>query len=153
MILEGKIEVDVPASKAWDFLMDINQFAPCLPGLEEVTQRDDHTFEGVIGASVGPMSGKFRFQATIVESRPPKDLLVVTEGRDSVTGSTVRADVMLTLTEPRESQTEMKYRADVNIHGRLAIIGDMILRAAANVILAEFARRLRSRVGSYTPSS
>lgn len=150
MILEGKIQVDVPASKAWDFLMDIDEFAPCLPGLEEVAQKDDHTFEGVIGASVGPMSGKFRFQATIVESRPPKDLVVTMEGKDSVTGSTVRADVTLTLTEPRESQTEMKYRADVNIQGRLAIIGDMVLRAAANLILAEFARRFRSRVLSYS---
>ena len=71
MVFSGKIDVQVPASKAWDFLIDINQFSSCLPGLEKVTQLDERTFDGVIGATVGPISGKFSFRATIVESTPP----------------------------------------------------------------------------------
>ncbi|MBI2882123.1 MAG: hypothetical protein HYY21_11055 [Candidatus Tectomicrobia bacterium] len=146
MILEGKIDVGVPASRAWDFLMDPSQFAPCVPGMEEVTQRDDRTFDGVIRASVGPMSGDFGFRAAIVESAPPKDLWVRMEGTDSVTKSAVTADVHLALAEPGADRTELRYRADIKVQGRLAIIGDMILRAAANVVLAEFAKRFRSRV-------
>ncbi|MFQ5911876.1 MAG: CoxG family protein [Nitrospinota bacterium] len=146
MILEGRFDVGTPASKAWDFLMDLDRLAPCLPGLEEVTQSDDRTFDGMIGASVGPMSGKFSFRATILESTPPTELLVRTEGTDSVTKSTVSTNVKLTLAETGDNRTELRYRADVDIRGRLAIVGDMILRAAANVVLAEFAKRFRSRV-------
>ena len=153
MILEGKIEVGVPASKAWNFLMDVDQFAPCIPGLEEVVRRDDHTFDGIIRAKIGPMSGKFSLRATIMESTPPKDLFVLTEGTDSITKSTVTTKVTLTLAEPSESRTELRYHADVKIEGRLAIVGDMILRAASTVVLAEFARRFRSRLeGSKNPS-
>jgi uncharacterized protein len=36
MIFDGKIDLDVPVNKAWDFLIDINKFSACLPGIEEV---------------------------------------------------------------------------------------------------------------------
>lgn len=146
MIFEGKIGVGVPASKAWDFLIDINQFSSCLPGLEKVTRVDDQTFDGVIGASVGPISGQFSFRATIVESIPPSSMVVRTEGTDSVTKSTMSGDLNLTLAEPQANRTELRYRANVAIKGRLAILGDMVLRATATLLLEEFARRLRRRL-------
>ncbi len=42
----------------------------------------------------------------------------------------------------------MKYSADVKINGRLAILGDMVLRATATLILKEFARRLCEGIGN-----
>ena len=146
MVFSGKIDVQVPASKAWDFLIDINRFSSCLPGLEKVTQLDDRTFDGVIGATVGPISGKFSFRTTIVESTPPKGMVVRTEGTDSVTRSTASGSLNLTLAELEKDRTELRYQANVEIKGRLAILGDMVLRATASLILEEFARRLRQRL-------
>jgi uncharacterized protein len=142
MIFEGKISLDAAPQQAWDFLNDINKFSTCLPGIDEVKQIDDKTFDGVISAAVGPISGKFSFRSTILESRPPAQMLVRTEGADSVTKSTVNADLMMDLNAAGTGQTEMTYRADVKIKGRLAILGDMVLRATATLILQEFARRL-----------
>jgi uncharacterized protein len=148
MIFEGKIDLDVPVIKTWDFLIDISKFSSCLPGLEEVKQIDDKTFEGVIVASVGPISGKFSFRANIVESKPPEQMIVRTEGKDSVTKSTVNADMTVDLHEPAANETVMDYRADIKIKGRLGILGDMVLRATATLILQEFTRRLRQGVGA-----
>src|SRR3989304_7100137 len=92
MILDGKIDLDVPAEKAWDFLIDISKFSTCLPGIDEVKQIDNKTFDGVVSATVGPISGKFTFRSTILESQPPAQLVVRPEGKDSVTKSTVNAD-------------------------------------------------------------
>jgi carbon monoxide dehydrogenase subunit G len=96
---------------------------------------------------VGPISGKFSFRSTIVESRPPEQMVVRTEGTDSVTKSTVSADMTVDLRKVAEAKTEMDYRADVKIKGRLAILGDMILRATATLILQEFSRRLHKGLG------
>jgi len=147
MVFAGKIDLDVPADQAWDFLIDINKFSACLPGIEEVKQIDDKTFEGVLAASVGPISGKFTFRSTILESRPPEQMLVRTEGTDSVTKSTVNADMTVDLRKLSEEKTQMDYKADVKIKGRLAILGDMVLRATATLILQEFARRLHKGLG------
>jgi len=150
MIFDGKIELDVPTREAWDFLIDINKFSTCLPGIDEVKQIDDKTFDGIISATVGPISGKFSFRSTIVESRPPDQMVVRTEGTDSVTKSTVNADMTVDLREISENKTEMDYRADIKIKGRLAILGDMVLRATATLILQEFARRLHKGLGDQT---
>ena len=147
MIFDGKIDLDVPVQKAWEFLIDINKFSTCLPGIDEVKQIDDKTFDGIISATVGPISGKFNFRSTIVESRPPEQMVVRTEGSDSVTKSTVNADMTVDLRSISDTRSQMDYQADVKIKGRLAILGDMVLRATATLILQEFTRRLRKGVG------
>ena len=147
MIFDGKIALNVPVETAWDFLIDINKFSSCLPGIDAIKQIDDKTFEGVISATVGPISGKFSFRSAILESRPPQQMVVRTEGMDSVTKSTVQADLTMDLLRTADAKAEMSYRADVAIKGRLAILGDMVLRATATLILREFARRLNEALG------
>ena len=150
MIFEGKIELRAARVKTWDFLMDINRFSSCLPGLEKVMPVDEHTFDGVMGATVGPISGKFNFRAAIVESSAPRQLVVQTEGTDSVTKSAMHVRMTVTLTEPVENRTELGYHASVEIKGRLAILGDMVLRATAVLLLEEFSRRLRKQLEANT---
>lgn len=147
MIFEGKIDLDAPVQKAWDFLIDINKFSTCLPGIDEVKQIDDKTFDGIISATVGPMSGKFNFRSTILESRPPEQMVVRTEGTDTVTKSTVNADMVVDLRSVSSVKSQMDYKADIKIKGRLAILGDMVLRATATLILQEFTRRLHKGLG------
>ena len=147
MILDGTIDLDVPAQKAWDFLIDINKFSTCLPGIDEVHQIDDKTFDGVISAAVGPISGKFNFRSTILESKPPEQMVVRTEGMDSVTKSTVNADMTVDLRRVSDAASRMDYKADVKIKGRLGILGDMVLRATATLILEEFKKRLHKGLG------
>jgi carbon monoxide dehydrogenase subunit G len=147
MILDGTIDLDVPAQKAWDFLIDINKFSACLPGIDEVHQIDDKTFDGVISAAVGPISGKFNFRSTILESKPPEQMVVRTEGMDSVTKSTVNADMTVDLRRVSDTASRMDYKADVKIKGRLGILGDMVLRATATLILEEFKKRLHKGLG------
>lgn len=146
MNFQGKFDLTAPRAKTWDFLMDINRFASCLPGLEKVTQIDERTFDGVIGATVGPISGKFHFRSTIVESKAPQEMVVRTEGTDSVTRSTMQVSMTVTLREPVEKRTELGYQASVEIKGRLAILGEMVLRATAVLMLEEFSRRLRQQL-------
>ena len=145
MVLEGKIEIRAPADEVWAFLIDIDRFASCVPGLERATQIDERTFDGVVGATVGPISGKFNFRSTIVDSTPPEAMTVQTDGTDTVTKSAVGAKLIVKLTETGE-QTELDYRADIAIKGRLAILGDMIMRATGALLLEEFARRLKEKL-------
>lgn len=147
MILEGKIDLEVPVQNAWDFLIDIEKFSTCLPGIDEVKQIDDKTFDGIISATVGPISGKFNFRSTIVESKPPVQMVVRTEGTDTVTKSAVNADMTVDLRAVSDEKSQMDYRADVKIKGRLGILGDMVLRATATLILQEFTRRLHKGLG------
>jgi hypothetical protein len=146
MVIEGKIDVGVPPEVLWDFLLDLERFSACIPGVESVSQVSAEKFTGVIRARVGPVSGAFGFEAVILERIPPRALRVRAEGKDSVTGSAVGTDVDLTLEARAEAGSSMAYRTEVEVSGPLAIIGDMILRATISALMAEFARRLRARI-------
>ena len=146
MIIEGKVDVGALPEVLWDFLLDLDRFSACIPGIESVSQVSADKFTGVIRARVGPVSGAFGFEAVILERIPPRALRVRAEGKDTVTGSAVGTDVDLTLEGRSEAGSRMAYRTDVEISGPLAIIGDMILRATTSALMAEFARRLRARI-------
>jgi uncharacterized protein len=146
VIFEDKVTVKAPAAKVWDFLLDPQCIASCMPGVENVTQVDDRTFDAAISASVGPISGKFNFRAHIVESQPPTEMAAEINGTDSVTKSPLHATMAMTLDPVGPAETLLRYRSTVEVKGRLAILGDMVLRATAALIIEEATRRLRAQL-------
>ena len=93
MRYQGKVTVHADRKDVWDFVLDVDKFAACMPGVENLKPLDDHTFEGVMRAKVGPVSGEFGFQAQIVDSEAPVRLSAQVEGTDTLTNSTMTADI------------------------------------------------------------
>lgn len=146
MKLAGQTEIAAPAERVWALINDPVGLAGCVPGVQDVRRIDDRTFSGGITAAVGPMEGNFDFTAVIEQSDFPSALVVQLTGTDSVTKSTLLATVTSTL-EPRGGAlTGLSYTATLNVKGRLAILGDMILRATASVMISELVKCLKSRL-------
>lgn len=148
MKLEGRIEIAAPARQVWDLVLDPLTLASCVPGVKDVRKIDDRTFEGSITASVGPMDGDFTFTAVITEAVFPDTLVVEMSGIDSVTKSRLEVLVTGALLVEAESQTKLTYRADVKVKGRLAILGEMILRATASMMISQVTGCLKARLES-----
>ena len=146
MRYQGKVTVHADRKDVWDFMLDVDKFAACMPGVENLKLLDDRTFEGVMRAKVGPVSGEFGFQAQIVDSEAPVRLSAQVEGTDTLTNSTMTADIHMQLAEAGSGETEVTYESEVKIKGRLAIIGDMVIRATGAQVIEEFFKRLRERV-------
>lgn len=145
MQISGEAEVEAAAADVWALLVDPGRVAACIPGVEEVHEVDPTTFTGVVIAAVGPLSGRFAFRAGITEADPPAWLIAEIDGTDNVSRSTVRTRLAIRLEELAPERTRIRYVATVVTEGRLAIVGDMILRATAGAMFAQFARRLRDQ--------
>jgi hypothetical protein len=150
--LDGRIEIGAPARAVWDTIIDPVSLSACVPGVQDVRRVDERTFEGSISASVGPMESDFSFTSRINRADFPADLEVETSGTDTLTKSTLVAVVHASLEEVDATTTRLVYRADVRISGRLAILGDMILRATAGAIIGEVAKCLRTRLEAQPPA-
>jgi carbon monoxide dehydrogenase subunit G len=146
MKLAGQIEIAAPADRVWALVNDPISLAGCVPGVQDVRQIDARTFGGSITAAVGPMEGQFEFTAVIERSDFPSDLLVEMTGVDSVTKSTLVATVQCSLELLDPGRTRLVYTATINVKGRLAILGDMILRATASVMIGELVKCLKARL-------
>ena len=150
MNYEGKVVFNAEQAVVWEFLLDVDQFAACMPGVGKVTKMDEHTFDGSMKASVGPISAEFDFRARIVESVSPKQLRARVEGTDTLAKSTVTSEIRMTLAAIEPHQTELTYKAMVDIKGRLAIIGEMVLRPTGAQLIRAFFNRIREKVESST---
>lgn len=146
MKLDGGIEIAAPMADVWKLIVDPIGLSACVPGVSDVRQVDDRTFEGSISAAVGPVEGQFSFRSVLARASFPDDLAVEVEGVDSVTNSRLIATVEVALTERGTSATALAYRATVTVKGRLAIVGEMILRATASQMITQVTRCLRSRL-------
>jgi carbon monoxide dehydrogenase subunit G len=54
----------------------------------------------------------------------------------------------MTLRSLAPKETEVAYRASVDVKGRLAILGEMVLRTTATLIVQEAIRRMRAQLES-----
>ena len=145
MKYQGKVSLQAAPETVWGVVLDIDQFADCMPGVQDLVKIDERTFEGGMSAKVGPVSGDFRFRSQIVDVDPPASLTAHVEGEDSLTKSTMTSDISMSLSSDG-TNTELAYVAEVNIKGRLGIVGDMILRATGAQVIEEFFNRLRQKV-------
>ena len=151
MKLEGAIEIAASTDAVWLVLIDPTDLAACIPGVGQVRQIDERTFEGTVRASVGPIDGDFQFRSVMTEVTFPDSLVVDVEGTDSMTRSRVMAHIEATVVETAPGHTSLTYRATVSTKGRLAIIGDMVLRATAGVMIGQVTRCLRDRLEAAAP--
>ena len=146
MRLDGTIDIAAPPQPVWAVLIDPRDLAACVPGVSDVRQVDDRTFEGSVRASVGPIDGDFSFRSVLAEMTYPDTLVVDVEGTDSVTNSRVVAHIEASLRSTNDESTTLAYRATITTKGRLAIIGDMVLRATAGVMIGQVTKCLQSRL-------
>ena len=145
MKYQGKVAFRAAPADVWRVVLDIEQFAECMPGVRNIVKIDDRAFEGGMSAKVGPVSGDFSFRAEIVEAEEPVRLAARVEGQDSLTKSAMTASIEMTLAE-EDGGCELAYASEVTIKGRLGIVGDMILRATGMQVIEEFFNRLRAKV-------
>lgn len=146
MKLDGSIEVAAPPAEVWAAIVDPVALAACVPGVRDVRAVDERTFEGRISAAVGPIEGDFSFTSVLTESIFPDRLVVAVDGTDSVTKSRLHADVHASVAEPSAGRTDLRYDAEITVKGRMAILGEMVLRATAGVIIGQVTKCLRSRL-------
>jgi len=152
VIFSGGLTLTADPASVWKTLLDVDAVAQCIPGLQSAAQIDDHTFDGVIEATVGPISGKFSFRAQIIESDPPRELVAHIDGSDSVTKSAVSGDTTVTLIALDAARTQLTYQSTVKVAGRLAILGEIVLRATGDLLLRETTERLRTRIEAEAPA-
>ena len=142
MKFEHRIEVEASPEKVGPFLDDIEKAAGCVPGVEELKPQDDGRYEGRVGIRIGPYGMHFTGKARM--EKPEDDLWRMHgEGHDRRVGSGVKAAVDTRINEVKPGTTAILINADVNFSGRLAELGQPLIKRKADSMVQEFARNLR----------
>ncbi|HXH09725.1 MAG TPA: SRPBCC domain-containing protein [Alphaproteobacteria bacterium] len=133
----------------WDFLMNMENVARCLPGVEDVKQVDETTYDGMLRLKFGPIS--LALQGTIsVEARDRHQWhgAMRAEAKDRKLGGGVRAHMEMDLLEKSADTTEMQVRLETHVLGKIGEFGQPVMRKKADAMLQEFARQVSQQLSS-----
>jgi carbon monoxide dehydrogenase subunit G len=67
MLIEDSFSVEQPVDALWDFLLDVQRVAPCMPGAELTETIDDRNWKGKVLVKFGPVGMEFRGTVEMTE--------------------------------------------------------------------------------------
>lgn len=143
---EHKVTIEAPRQAVQDFLNDFNQSAYCVPGLKDLKDLGNDAYEGTIRVRIGPIGLNVGGKAQV--ERQTEGWHVKGEGNDRRVGASMTAEVDAKIVELAADQTEVEIIADVQFAGRLAEMGQPLIKRKADSFVAEFAQNLRKAVSS-----
>lgn len=138
MRIEESFTLDAPVENVHEFLSDVHRVARCVPGVGEVTQREDGAYEATLQIQMGPIKAAFAGEVTLTTSTDPYRLEAEGRGQDRSSGS--RAEIAFTgdLHEADGGTTLVETGADVTIRGRLGQFGTGVIKATATEVIRDF---------------
>lgn len=146
MRFEHEIVIEAPFEKVRDFLDDVPAVARCLPGLEQIQAAGDGVYEGSVRVKIGPLGLNLSGRATVEREAGLDGWRLQGEGRDGRAGAGARASLEARLEELAPARTRVTLVADIQFSGRLAELGQPLIRRKADSLVEEFAENLRQAV-------
>jgi hypothetical protein len=143
MKFEHTVLVAAPRQKVREFLDDFEQAAKCVPGLEEVHEVGPDLYEGRVRLRVGPLGFSIAGRARLERGAETEGWKLQGEGRDRRIGAGVIANVEANLKELGPSSTEVLMQADMQFSGRLAELGQPLIKRKSDSMVREFAENLK----------
>ncbi len=145
MKLEQSFEVQAPAERVWQALIDIERVVPCLPGAALTGRDDEGNYDGTFSVKIGPTtasySGKLKLEQ-VDEAAHSAQLRA--NGTDRRGQGGARATITSSV-QPSNGSARVEVVTDYQITGRLARFGrGGMIEDVAGRLLKEFAQRLQA---------
>ncbi len=131
----------------WEFLLNMENVAHCLPGLEGVTELSPDTYEGTLRVKVGPIALALQGRLTVEAHDPSRwHGAMRAEAKDRRLGGGVRAHLSMDLVEKGPVETQMLVTLEAHILGKIGEFGQPVMRRKADAMLQEFAQRVSQQL-------
>lgn len=144
MKLQGNVTVPAAREKVWKLFLDPEQLCKVIPGCEQTRQVDENLYEAVLAVKVQFMTIRSKAKGSILTAEEPRLLVGELIGEPMAMAGAFRARVTLEL-EPVEGDapaTAIHYSMDLTMLGRLASLGEAIVRATSQKLTREFAENV-----------
>jgi carbon monoxide dehydrogenase subunit G len=149
MNLSGTYTFQAEKQLVWDLMMNPNAIASALPGVDEFVPIEGETnaWQAKAKISLAAVNGSYMGTIRMTDQQPPHQyrLTVNGEGQQSIIGGTVL--IKLDYDEASQ-QTLLTWDAEANISGKLARIGQRVIKAAANMMSNRFFNNLAQQLSA-----
>jgi carbon monoxide dehydrogenase subunit G len=149
VLLENTIEIPAPIERVWDYMLDVERVAPCMPGAELTETVDDRTWRGKVAVKLGPVS--LSFSGTVVmqeRDEAARTVVLKADGREAKGKGSATALVTSRMEDVDGSGTRVVIATDLSISGALAQFGRGMLADVSQRMAGQFAECLAARMSA-----
>ena len=141
MKLQGTVMVNAPQARVWQVLIDPVQLCKVIPGCEQARQLDATHYEAVLSVKVQFMTIRSQAKGTLLEADAPRHMMGELVGEPTAMAGAFRARVTIDLA-PVNDATSIRYAMDLTLLGRMASMGEAIVRSTSKQLTRQFAENL-----------
>jgi uncharacterized protein len=147
--LEDAFEVAAPPERVWDFMLDLEQVTPCMPGAELTELPDPRTWKGKVKIKLGAVSLAYAATAVIAEQdEQARRVVIEANGRETRGKGTAKATIESHLEPAGDGVTRVTMHTDLTISGAVAQYGRGMIADVSKRLTGEFAECLGARIAA-----
>jgi uncharacterized protein len=140
--LEGTLQIAASRAEVWTVLLEPIRLCQVIPGCESLQRTDATHFAATLAVKVQFMTLRASATCTLVEVDPPHRLVAEITGETTVLAGAFRNVITIVLSEA-DGGTHLDYEMELSLLGRLASLGQPIVRAASQQVVKQFEENLR----------
>ncbi|HEX3827563.1 MAG TPA: SRPBCC family protein [Sporichthyaceae bacterium] len=146
MLIENEFEIASPVDKVWDYLYDMNNLVPCVPGAE-LTELNGEQFKGLVTSKVGPVTVKFGGEGEVVSRDATARRIEVDASGAETKGKGTAVVNLVAQLSPSGKGSKVSVRMDLTLSGPIAQFGRGMVADVMAVIMKSFGAAIEENIG------
>lgn len=143
MKFDQAVVLQADVQSVWGLLWNVERLATCIPGCQGAEPVEPgKRYRATVTQKVGPFQLKVPLEILVQEAREPTQLKARATGQDPRVATRVTVDLDLQLRALNPEQTELVFQAQVSVLGKLATLGQGMIRRKAEQVLEAFTQNL-----------
>jgi len=149
MQIDKSFVVHAPAPAVWDFLIDPDRVARCMPGAAITGKVDDSTWAGTITVKVGPVLAAYKGKLSFARVDPAaRTAEILASGQETRGKGGASMKLTSRVAEQGPGETEVTASSEINVTGILAQMGRGMIQDVGDQLFARFTTAMRAELES-----
>lgn len=136
--------IDANRKNVWEVFMDVEKLASCLPGCKDLIAKSETEYEANMEVKTAFMKVNFKANGFLKEAIDEEELNVEMVGKPMKLAGQFKTTMKVKLEEVELNQTKVNYDMNLQMTGRLASLGDVLMRGTVKKSAGEFADNVQS---------
>lgn len=128
--------------------MDVEKLASCVPGCQNLVAHSDTEYEADMVVKTKFMTIKFKANGVLADAVEGEELKVEMVGKPMKLAGLFKSKMTVQLEEVEENVTKIHYEMDLQMTGRLATLGDILMKGTVKKSADEFADNVQKLFAS-----
>ena len=143
MKISGTQTFPAPRERVWEFLIDPQRIAKCMPGCEQMEAVGENEYSSRINVGLAAVKGVYTGKIRLDEMQPPAHYKMLIDGKGKQ--GFIKGSGTLDL-EDQSGQTLLTYSGDIQVGGPLASVGQRMIDGAAKMMIGQFFTAMEAEI-------